>query len=378
MIEKKPPTVSDFPAMDEEGRLIPGVDPTEDDAAADEEHLHTDELHDHSEDDYEALDDDLDSDPEADAARRKRNGNLIFYGGIAGIVVIVGFLMYPKIEKYISPPKPQQAMGIAVPESARKNPFKNMDAEDTAKPEVPSGAGGNLPVTEPAGTIQPGQIPVAPPVATVPDVTPTGQATPFQATALPPGPLPAAGDNAGSMMAPAVAPAPASVPVQPVPAVAPQNPASQAADVKALTPEVQSHLADLSGKVDTLQASVASLSSDKNAEDAKLQQMQSTLDSLQAQIAALAEVKTTASPAASKQPAAPKTVPNHHAASPTHASKWILRSATPDMALLAQPGTNDLQRVSVGDMVSGLGRITSISDQTGHWVVKGTSGSVAQ
>ncbi len=59
-------------------------------------------------------------------------------------------------------------------------------------------------------------------------------------------------------------------------------------------------------------------------------------------------------------------------------SNWQLRSAVEGMALLGRVNSSELKRVSVGDMVSGLGKVTSISEQDGHWVVEATGGSISQ
>lgn len=57
---------------------------------------------------------------------------------------------------------------------------------------------------------------------------------------------------------------------------------------------------------------------------------------------------------------------------------WVLRSAQPGRAVIAKADTNDLQNVAVGDTVSGLGRIVSIQNEGGRWVVRGTQGEVSR
>ena len=58
--------------------------------------------------------------------------------------------------------------------------------------------------------------------------------------------------------------------------------------------------------------------------------------------------------------------------------QWVLRSAQPGRAVLAQKETGDFKTVEVGDHVAGLGRIRSIQVENGRWVVRGSSGSVSQ
>jgi hypothetical protein len=64
---------------------------------------------------------------------------------------------------------------------------------------------------------------------------------------------------------------------------------------------------------------------------------------------------------------------------PAKSGKWVLKSAKPGMAWVAEPGSSELHTVSVGETVSGLGKIISIApDAAGNWVVTGTKGKIAQ
>jgi len=58
--------------------------------------------------------------------------------------------------------------------------------------------------------------------------------------------------------------------------------------------------------------------------------------------------------------------------------KWILKSASPDYAVLYDGRTGDVKTIEVGDRVAGLGKIQSISRVNGKWVVKGTGGKITQ
>lgn len=57
---------------------------------------------------------------------------------------------------------------------------------------------------------------------------------------------------------------------------------------------------------------------------------------------------------------------------------WDLRGASNGQAVLAMRGTQNLNTVQVGQTVRGLGRITSITQENGQWVVRGTNGVVRQ
>ncbi len=57
---------------------------------------------------------------------------------------------------------------------------------------------------------------------------------------------------------------------------------------------------------------------------------------------------------------------------------WELKSAQPGRAWVSKKGQSSVQEVSVGDNLSGVGRVTSIAPMQGRWVVQGTSGSIKQ
>lgn len=58
---------------------------------------------------------------------------------------------------------------------------------------------------------------------------------------------------------------------------------------------------------------------------------------------------------------------------------WVLRSAKPGMAWISEKNSSEMKTVSVGDMVSGIGKVTAIAmDDAGRWVVNGTKGKINQ
>jgi len=57
---------------------------------------------------------------------------------------------------------------------------------------------------------------------------------------------------------------------------------------------------------------------------------------------------------------------------------YELRGASNGQAVIAQKGTQNLQTVTIGTIVRGLGNIKSIAIENGQWVVRGTSGTVRQ
>ena len=59
-------------------------------------------------------------------------------------------------------------------------------------------------------------------------------------------------------------------------------------------------------------------------------------------------------------------------------TNWVLRGASPGQAFVAERGTQNLRTLSVGDRLSGIGRIQSIAKESGRWVLRGTSGRLTQ
>lgn len=59
-------------------------------------------------------------------------------------------------------------------------------------------------------------------------------------------------------------------------------------------------------------------------------------------------------------------------------SVWVLKSAKPGVAVIRSAATGDFKSVKVGDVVTGIGRITSIRETSTGWVVQGTQGFLGE
>lgn len=57
---------------------------------------------------------------------------------------------------------------------------------------------------------------------------------------------------------------------------------------------------------------------------------------------------------------------------------WVLKSAQPGKAMVSKKGGDDMISVSVGQTLSGVGRITDIHILGGQWIVQGTKGQITQ
>lgn len=60
------------------------------------------------------------------------------------------------------------------------------------------------------------------------------------------------------------------------------------------------------------------------------------------------------------------------------APKWKLRSAQPGAAVIYDPQSGEMKNIEVGSKVAGIGKVKSISQVNGKWVVKGSAGKISQ
>lgn len=208
--------------------------------------------------------------------------------------------------------------------------------------DVPQGQGAAPALMPPA--VQP---PTAqPPVALPPVQSPVS----FPAVPVsPPADLPPL-KSPGAALVPSPAPSAPSAPVMPVARV----PAG-AVNAPALQPD-KSETEMLLGKISALEERVGVL--EKNMASAGA-----------GAAASAPEV------AVKKRPAI---VRRHKKTSPPP-PRWVLKSAKPGIAWVARQGSDELQTVSVGEQLPGIGRITAIAkDSMGRWVVNGTKSRVSQ
>lgn len=191
------------------------------------------------------------------------------------------------------------------------------------------------------------------------------------------------------------APDMAQMPVTPVQTDAVTPPAAETeisvtatAEVPAsATQEILKRLDTISGRLDgfsdrfaEIEATVSGLEAvttdqltpeDLAGLEKSIQALQSKVTKLEQRPAAPASAAsvTAASPAAPPKQARP-------APSKTSAKKWILRSAMPGTAWVSEPESADMRKITVGDILDGLGRVEAITREAGGWIVKAENGSV--
>jgi intracellular multiplication protein IcmG len=216
-----------------------------------------------------------------------------------------------------------------------------------------------------------------------------------------------------------VASVPVPATIEPVVPAQPQTANEQpAAPVEAIVPEETKQeisankeaVSALEGKLDTLLSRMDKIENDLNtvreSKGGNTQDLEKTVSSLKEEIA---ELRSRPAPSVasdvSDEPVTPKpskkkrTVkavsPENDAYSPnkpvasTAPSKpagksastngrWELRAAQPGRAWVSKAGERDMQAVSVGDTLPGIGRIGAITYMNGRWTVSGAQGSIQQ
>ena len=206
-------------------------------------------------------------------------------------------------------------------------------------------------------------------------------------------------------------------PVKPVVPEAVTPPAPVVAEIPAETKEEitanKEAVASLESKLDTLLSRMEKVESDlgavreeggKGADTAELERTVASLKEELAEIkarpvAASADTTSDSTPPPVKKKRAPKPVPEDEAYTPVapapvaatpkpaqqtapakaaSTGRWELRAAQPGRAWVSKPGERDMQAISVGESLPGIGRISAITYMNGRWTVTGTQGSIQQ
>jgi len=217
-----------------------------------------------------------------------------------------------------------------------------------------------------AAAATPAEAPATTPAAPAETAAETNIVDPFAAT-VPEQPAP----QTTEVAAPAVE--------TPAAAVAIAAPSENPAD-KARIADLEKQLADSQMALKSAQDELAKKSADlaKAQSDLKTAQKDAQDAAAAVKAAPKAAAKETATSEA-KPAATPKAAPKAAAAPAAKRVTWVLRSAKPGMAWVSEKGSNEMRTVSVGDTLSGIGKVTSIAaDAQGRWVVNGTRGSINQ
>lgn len=180
---------------------------------------------------------------------------------------------------------------------------------------------------------------------------------------------------------------PVAEPVVAPPASAP-TPAPVVADA-GLSQEVLSRLDALADRLSVMEQQVVQLRESGQTDLEGLEKEIASLKSGLNRTAAPAPAAATPAPAPKREApkaAAPapkqETRPAPRAPAPAAATSasgaWELRAAQPGRAWVSRPGSREMQSVSVGDTLGGIGQIVRIDYANGRWTVVGTQGQIRQ
>lgn len=156
-------------------------------------------------------------------------------------------------------------------------------------------------------------------------------------------------------------------------------------------------LSDLGGRLDRLEKKIGE-APEAAPESEEIKTLKETVKRLESRLSEISSARAPVPPAPARvkktenKESKGKT-PSSSAAKPVRARTAVktpgpaltapspaleIRAAQPGQAWVARPGDNDLQGVSIGDSLPGIGRVTAITRVGGRWVVEGTHGRLSQ
>lgn len=123
----------------------------------------------------------------------------------------------------------------------------------------------------------------------------------------------------------------------------------------------------------------------KQADDAAKQAEKYAAEARSAKAKAETEAKKAAAAPKKAEPKKPEPVLRSRSETSSNTTRaaatppsWMLRSAQPGKAVIADRNSQNVLTVRIGDRVEGLGKVTSIAIINGRWMVSGTEASIGQ
>jgi hypothetical protein len=164
-----------------------------------------------------------------------------------------------------------------------------------------------------------------------------------------------------------------------------QESAGNSDDIAELNSRIDSLMATMNQiveRIDRMAQNTQQPNITDQADNETIASLQTTIEGMEKRIASLTseieETRESVTRPAQRQASPPQQSVARSAPQPRPTIQYDLRGATAELAYISRQGTDNLQTVRVGDTVAGLGRITSISQESGRWVVRGTNNSVRQ
>lgn len=145
--------------------------------------------------------------------------------------------------------------------------------------------------------------------------------------------------------------------------------AAELSQMNEMLESLSDRMSDLENKVDNAKNSSSDLKEIKTA----LAKLENRVDAMGGESPAPRDVARPSSPrAVAPAPSAAKP------AAVSAAKGWILKAAQPGRAIVTRMGSDETYSVSVGDKLDGIGKISSIAQQDGKWIVVGATGKIVQ
>jgi hypothetical protein len=136
----------------------------------------------------------------------------------------------------------------------------------------------------------------------------------------------------------------------------------------------------LVSRLDDIESRMGSMQG--NASSSEIDELRATVKSLEAKIGSMKstpaiksstkKMSTSSAKNTVKRTSKPKVT------KVSTAKDWELRGAAPGMAYVAKRGKDDVVQISVGETLSGVGKIKRIEFVNNLWVVEGTQGRISQ
>lgn len=157
-------------------------------------------------------------------------------------------------------------------------------------------------------------------------------------------------------------------------------------ELEAQITALNSNLASLASKVDALsQTQTQTVSNDTPVVNQTISSLKNTVERLEGQIKTMRNTinaQTTQNSqvrANAPQKTTRATVKKiNKTPATTVSSRWVLRGAMPDEAVISNKRSGSVLTVKPGERISGIGTVKSISNKDGQWVVQGTTGRIIQ
>jgi intracellular multiplication protein IcmG len=149
------------------------------------------------------------------------------------------------------------------------------------------------------------------------------------------------------------------------------TPALSAADMTT----IEKKLDMIVSRLDRVESQMAEV---KEANNSEVDTISKSVKDLKKEVANLAITKPAAPVKTVKKTDPTPKVATSKPSSSNSKVTWELRAAQPGKAWVSKAGQKELTPVTVGDDLSGIGRITSITYVSNRWIVQGTSGKITQ